>query len=246
VNFLRRIIAIFICFLFLFSLAACTNRNEAAEPSDKIEERYIPVNENISSGVNDELLLLIPDGWRILERIEGKPDIAEGDLNKDGIDDAAVVIEEISASEGEAPARMLLIAFGDKNDTYTLSVKAEKAILRSNEGGVWGDPLEGISIDRGSVLISFYGGSNWRWYSKYRFRFQDNEWYLIGATLGTYFTGNATIDDADEEDYNLLTGDFIIKKRDEAGNIVITKGNRGKRELVKLVDFAANSEEKQF
>lgn len=262
---MKRRIAIIICLLILVLLASCAKNNddnnsaknlktqeksditnEIIEPSGNFEDKDAAINENMSSELKKDLLSLIPDGWRILERVEGKPEKAEGDLNKDGIDDIAVVIEEIRESGDVTPSRMLLIAFGNNDNTYTLSVKAENAILKSDAGGVWGDPLENISIDRGSILINFYGGSNWRWYSSYRFRFQDNDWYLIGATLGTYFTGNATIDEADEEDYNLLTGDFISKKRDESGNVITTKGNRGKRELIKLVDFVADSEKKQF
>ena len=171
---------------------------------------------------------LVPEGWNIVEKVEG-------DLNKDNIDDIAVVIEGTSEAEDEASNRELLIAFGNKDGTYTLSTKAEKAILRADEGGVWGDPFEGISIDNGSLLISFYGGSNWRWYGNYRFRYQDNDWYLIGATIGSFHT--STNEYTQEMDYNLLTGEYIEKKADENGVIKTTKGNRGKRDLLKLKDF---------
>lgn len=185
-----------------------------------------------------DITAIIPKGWRMLEQIKGEPVKAEGDLNKDGIADIATVIEKTkTANDDEAPPRSLLIAFGNKDNTYTLSVIAENVVLKADEGGVWGDPFESLTIDRGSVVVSDYGGSNWRWYNKYRFRYQDNDWYLIGATMGSYFTGNATIDGADEEDYNLLTGDYIIKKTDENGKVKTTTGNRGKKALVKLKDF---------
>lgn len=215
----------------LFLLTACTKVSQGNETIKNSKE-------DISS--------LIPNGWHILERAEGKPEKAESDLNNDGINDIAIVIEETNKSIEAAPKRALMVVFGNKDNTYTLSVIAENAILKADEGGVWGDPLERISIDRGSLMISFYGGSNWRWYSTYRFRFQDNDWYLIGATLGSYFTGTTTEENADEEDYNLLTGDYIKKKADEKGNIQTIEGNRGKKELLKLKDFVANSEELQF
>ncbi|MFD1909263.1 hypothetical protein ACFTAO_05800 [Paenibacillus rhizoplanae] len=53
-------------------------------------------------------------------------------------------------------------------------------------------------------MVSDYGGSNWRWYNKYRFRYQDKDWFLIGATSGSYFTGAATMDQADEDDINFF------------------------------------------
>ncbi len=37
------------------------------------------------------------------------------------------------------------------------------------------------------------------------------------------------MDNADEEDYNYLTGDYIIKKSDEKGNLITSKGNIGKK-----------------
>lgn len=191
---------------------------------------------------------LIPKGWGIAEKSDGTPIQAIGDLNKDEIDDIAVIIEEERGTEEQAPQRAILIAFGNGDHEYSLSIKTEKAILKADAGGVWGDPLEGISIDRGSVLISFYGGSNSRWYAKYRFRFQDQDWYLIGATLGSYHTGTTTIENADEEDYNLLTGDFTLRKADEqdSSQIITTKGNRGKAKLLKLIDFDAEGGRDQF
>lgn len=35
--------------------------------------------------------------------------------------------------------------------------------------------------------------------------------------MGEYFSGNASQEEANEQDYNLLTGDYIIKKTNEGG-----------------------------
>ncbi|WP_405108017.1 hypothetical protein MHH28_28395 [Paenibacillus sp. FSL K6-1217] len=183
---------------------------------------------------------LIPAGWHILEPYLGEKALAKGDLNKDGISDLAMVIEKNSV-KGEASPRSLLIAFGGKNNTYTLSIIADHVILQADEGGIWGDPFESITIDRGSVLVSDYGGSNWRWYNKYRFRYQDQDWFLIGSTSGTYFTGAVTMEQADENDINYLTGQFVKRRTDEQGQTTTTKGNQGKKKLVRLKDF--NSED---
>ncbi|WP_341282648.1 hypothetical protein [Paenibacillus sp. FSL H8-0537] len=91
-----------------------------------------------------------------------------------------------------------------------------------------------------------FGGSNWRWYNTYRFRYQDADWFLIGATTGSYFTGNELMENADEDDYNLLTGDFVKKTWDEeAGKQVIESGNRGEQELVKIQNFDVRATELQ-
>jgi hypothetical protein len=246
VNYLKRSFIYIIVLSLLFTLTSCRENAKDTEPVSNSKQIEATSKESVSFRSAEDIYSLIPKGWQLLERVEGEPVRAEGDLNNDGINDIAIVVEEINKSLDEAAKRALIIAFGDGDNTYGFSVMAENAMLKVDEGGVWGDPIEGISVDRGSLLIDFYGGSNWRWYSTYRFRYQDNDWYLIGATLGSYFTGNTTMDNADEEDYNLLTGDFITKKADEKGNIITTKGNRGKRELIKLTDFNASSGKLQF
>lgn len=181
---------------------------------------------------------VIPEDWTELRGYDGEPVRVAGDLNKDGVKDAATVIEKAAPGGEEAPKRALLIAFGKPDGSYKLSVIADRVLLRADEGGVWGDPFDGLEINRGSLVVSEYGGSNWRWYNRYRFRYQDGDWFLIGMTSGTYFNGGEEPEEqATEEDYNLLTGDYIIKGHDENGKEHVEKGNRGKKPLVKLRDF---------
>lgn len=226
---MRKFGYILVSCLILLSLTACNHSS--------VDDSSVASTVNTSKPNNFESL--IPSGWGVLHKEE--PIIAKGDLNKDGIPDVAAVIEQVKSETDKAPQRALLIAFGTKDHSYTLSIISDKVILKADEGGIWGDPFESLSIDRGSVVISDYGGSNWRWYHKYRFRFQENDWYLIGATKGEYFTGSATEEQVSEQDYNLLTGDYIIKKTNEKGKIITTRGNKGKVELIKLRDFNMES-----
>lgn len=186
----------------------------------------------------------IPNGFQVLEKVKGTPEVAIGDLNNDGINDVAAVLEV--KSNPKSGSRGLLIAFGNKNKSYDLKIIAKNAVLNADEGGVWGDPFESISVNRGSVLLNFYAGSNDRWYSSYRFRYQNNGFYLIGATTGSYYNPTTKRENADQEDYNLLTGDYEIRKADQNGKLVTTKGNRGKKALVNIMNFVANSENKQY
>ena len=182
---------------------------------------------------------LIPEGWQLIAK-------AEGDLNQDNLVDAAMVIEQEveNLPLDEAAPRSLLIALQNDKGTYELSIQSDKAILKANEGGVWGDPFyEGLSVDRGSLLINFYGGSNWRWANTYRFRYQDDGWYLIGATLSNYWTVNG---EGTTEDYNLLTGESKIKRTDENGEETEELINRGRKDLLSLEEFDARSPEKNF
>lgn len=252
-------IYVVILFLVLLSvLSACNDSDSKQAISSKTkidseQNKQVTTSKTNSENTTQEAMIesprssnelndfhsLIPSGWKMFEKDQGEPIRAEGDLNNDGVVDIAAIIEQdkdMNESEGAQP-RALIIAFGTAFNSYSLSIIADKVILKADEGGVWGDPFDSLSIDKGSVIVSEYGGSNWRWYNKYKFRFQDHEWYLIGATKGNYFTGNVTKEKAEEKDYNFLTGDYIFKTTDENGKAQLEKGNRGQKELVKLKDF---------
>ncbi|MBU7318996.1 TolB family protein [Paenibacillus oleatilyticus] len=129
--------------------------------------------------------------------------------------------------------------FGNAAGAYEQSIYAKEAILCKDCGGVYGEPLDDLSVNNNTVLVSFHGGSSERWYSKYRFQYRDRDWVLIGYTGGSYHTMD--VYQGEEEDINLLTGDFILKKSDKndpAGKLIQTeKGKRPKRKLVKLSEF---------
>jgi hypothetical protein len=263
---MKRILISAVVFLFLLGTVGCTSKTDTLEsenttspttlaeniPKENIDDNNKDLSQSESSQENsndfEDILPFIPDGWHILEKNDGNLAIAEGDLNQDGLMDKAFVIEgEDKQTEEEyyVPPRSLLIALRNSDNSYSLSIKADNAIMLRNQGGVFGDPFQDIKIESGSLLLEFYGGSNYRWYMYYRFRYQDDGWYLIGVTKGSYFTGTATMDEADEEDYNLLTGDYTIKKFEDS-EIKTTKGNRGKRPLVNLKDFVPGDEGSQF
>lgn len=188
----------------------------------------------------------IPKGWHLLvKNNEQEPIIAEGDLNKDGLTDKAFAIEEDSNngdSESLLAKRQLVLITGKNDGTYNLELISKNAFLSEIDGGPFGDPVDRIEISRGSLFLRFMGGSNLRWYSSYQFRYQDNDWFLIGATEGAFIEIDGKMDNI-EEDYNLITGDYIFKKLVN-GKIITTKGNREIRDLVKLVDFSIQYETK--
>lgn len=232
---MRKLAYILSATCLLLSISACqtvSNSNPTPNPNS---DSVVTDTEGIPEEKND-IYSLIPSGWEVLKK-EEKPALVEGDLNKDGYNDIGVVIEEVKPEADEAPQRALLIAFGNEDNNYSLSIIADHVILKADEGGVWGDPFDSISIDRGSIVVRHYGGSNWRWFNTYRFRYQDNDWFLIGATKGEYFTGTSTEEEADVQDYNLLTGEYMIKETDESGKQKTTHGNTGKKGLIKLKDF---------
>lgn len=254
---MKRILLLLIALFSVFSAVGCISKNEIHIPqvektisntdkaltkekqknevsNDNNVEPEIDIKNKVNKDVGD-IAEFIPKGWDVLKKYDELA-IVEGDLNKDGIMDKAFVIEQSNSSEN-APSRNLLIVFGNKDNTYTQSIKAEKAILLANEGGPFGDPFQDIIIDRGSVLLKFFGGSS-RWHRYFRFRYQDNGWYLIGFTEGSYESIGDSMDCL-EDDYNLITGDYIGEKLVD-GKIKTIKKNIGKKQLLNLTNFVAN------
>ncbi len=154
-----------------------------------------------------------PSGWTVIFT-------ARGDLDKDGRTDLALIIEskekmpEDRSWPGtdwstEDEARTLVILFARKEGGYRLAVQDHRVILRAGEGGIMGDPLEGLLIRNGVVVLQYYGGSAWRWSIIAGFRYQGGAFHLIGYTRESF---NIHTGEHEETDYNLSTGKARFSK----------------------------------
>lgn len=147
----------------------------------------------------------IPKGWMLLDSVQG-------DLNKDSYKDLVLVIQHIDSVMLDeyadlAQPRMLLILFYDnESNLYNLAEKSESFILPHDNPNMT-DPYVGMSISNKGVLkIEFeffatmgsYGSST----SSYKFRYQNNEFALIGAD--DYYLHRAT-GEFGERSFNFLT-----------------------------------------
>ncbi|MFV0606574.1 MAG: hypothetical protein ACK5NK_12105 [Niabella sp.] len=185
----------------------------------------------------------IPKGYDTLE-------VALGDLNKDEKPDAVLALRhqsELNDSIDVMPHRVLLILFKE-NDGYRLAGKSEKVLLGKDEGGVYGDPYNGIIIKNNVLDVSHYGGSSWRWYLSRKFRYQNGGFYLIGSTNDSYHISSDCGDDDDVtdgnrnyKDINYVTGEQeIIENDNHCKTIKHTKNKIRKKPLVKLEAFKYN------
>lgn len=189
--------------------------------------------------VPDDILEWTLAGWHIIS-------IDKGDLNRDGVDDYAVVSEQDIETnniykrfpfpdkppyilydqryqgESNAALRDLVVYIAQPDGRLLPQLGHSNWIDRADMGGVFGDPFEGISINRGSIIISSYGGAAKRWATKLRLRFDPKkldtddslDWQIIGYTTTTI---DAISDEVIEIDRNLLN--FKVK---------ITKSKHGK------------------
>ncbi len=161
---------------------------------------------------------LVPEGWEII-------DVQVGDLNKDQVDDVAMIVRFMG--DVASPPRSLIVAFKTTGG-YAEPYRADDVILGEHEGGTMGDPLQPMEIRRGTIVLSFSGGSRERWGYTYIFRYQKGDFRLIGATSSG---GDPIEENYYTYDYNLSTGKIVISR---------TYGKEPERnesrELVKFLD----------
>ena len=185
----------------------------------------------------DSAAAFVPKHWHVLEKIQ------YGDLNKDQLDDAAFVIESDDTlteylydaetgkydNEAHTNSRILIVLFKKTNGKCQLALQNNDFILRQVEGGICCDPYTGMSIKNGTLIIPYSGGlSRNKWENTYIFRYQDNDWFLIGASAASIYIDYGDPDDAAEShsvrvsqsvnSYNFMTGKEETRESDDVDN----------------------------
>lgn len=107
-----------------------------------------------------------------------------GDLNGDGREDAILVLEALKPRDVDGMAqraRPLLILARDARGTLQLRKRSDHVVLCPECGGIMGDPLQDVTVERRAFSVSHYGGSGWRWSNLYRFAYsrRDDTWQLV-------------------------------------------------------------------
>jgi hypothetical protein len=205
------------------------------------------------SQAQNKVLLQVPvSGKTITDFIPAEYDTlvtASGDLNKDKSSDYAIVLKskkeetfDPSINDSDSlPSRLLIILFkSDKG--YRLAGKTDKLIMCSQCGGIFGDPFEGIEIVNGILTVNHYGGSAWRWSYTHKFRYQQNDFYLIGQTNHSYWNVKncdklGDFAGTEYKDVNFVTGGYEEKKISEDCKLV--KNKKGKQKIQPLIKLSA-------
>lgn len=141
------------------------------------------------SKIPDEVKSFIEQGTILIS-------INSADLNGDGLSDYILVIEKQKKHDDdpdiEEGQRPLLIIIREANGTLKLRNRNDKVIYCESCGGRLGDPFESIEAGPETFTINHYGGSAWRWASKYKFNYsrRDNTWQLVRVEDITFHTSN--------------------------------------------------------
>lgn len=154
-----------------------------------------------------------------------------GDLNNDGIDDL-VTVKQDTVNE-ERPYR-LQIYLSQTDQELKLVLSSDSAIVAMKSEGNIGFAVTlftGVEIKKGTLIINH---ELTRGSFSHQFRFQNNNFELIG-----FRSGGVSGRDVEEIDYNLSTGDKIIKRTPIGGDKVksIEKSEEFIRPLPNLNSF---------
>ena len=134
---------------------------------------------------------------------------AQGDLNQDGLNEQVFVVEPQTMDQetDAAPPRRVLVYHQVAEDAWLLWQDIPGGVLSSDAGGMLGDPFQEVKVERGALVIDHFGGSRIRWHYTHRFRWQNEQWQLIGATI----VYGAPCDYWHSCDYNLPTDKVVAK-----------------------------------
>lgn len=158
----------------------------------------------VLSGMNATAQTLkIPPGFSVRDSVRG-------DLNKDGTKELAVVYNTNRRDENEGVNRELVIYKLGRGE-WVKWKKSGNAILGSMQGGMAGDPLDKILIDRNLLVVTQNGGGSWKWQYTDTYRYQNGKLYLIGYQN---ISGKAC-EYWQSVDFNLMTGKIVLKKEFE-------------------------------
>lgn len=154
--------------------------------------------------VADTALQLVPSGWRAETGT-----VFETDLNADGRNDAVMVVSHGSfdatgVGETTIVKHVLVLALRGDDGKLHRSMVNDDAVLDADEGGVFGDPFESLTVERGQIVLMHYGGSRDRWGYTHRYKYLNGHWMLIGLDFGN--TDSLDLEHYDNHDIDLITG----------------------------------------
>ena len=211
------------------------------ETYSQIDNFKFPQIELIGKSFQD----FVPTNWKIKDSISG-------DFNKDTLQDIILIVEsnktivtnknECFSTEPFYP-KMIIICFRKKDGTFYLSRTANKLFGKCNWGIQGEDPYEKTLKRRNTFGVKFLTGGTTRNYLTYYFRFQDNDWYLIGSESYQYWANHTEEKKSFyNESINLIKGLRETFNEDKKGNRTDYKIVKfSKKPLLKLVEFDENS-----
>jgi hypothetical protein len=153
---------------------------------------------------------------------------ARGDLNDDGLEDWAGVIERKKSDDSSTS--QLYVLLRRREGGYHVAEKSKEDV-NAGTGCCW---VESLEIKRSSVYIqNNVKTGNTMEAVTHQFKLHKGEWRLIGLKI---YSTDLISDATTETDINLRTG-AVIEKRQKGESKPITKSRRQKISIYLLKDF---------
>ncbi len=137
----------------------------------------------------------VPEGLTPLDSIRG-------DLDKDGQPELVVAYETAPPDSVAVGAGRKLCVYQLHDQQWQVWQESDQALMGSRDGGMMGDPYEGIEIKANTLRVTQSGGSSWKWNETDIYRWDGTALRLIGHTS---YVGRPC-DYFSTFDYNLSTG----------------------------------------
>ncbi len=157
----------------LATVSCAASDPQASSPSP------MAATQGAASSDTAELLQFTPDPSRI--RMERR-----GDLDGDGDEDVLLVLAPRPGADTRFDSRTLLVLVRGADGKLAKAVDNPEAIPCERCGGMMGDPLQDISIDKSGFTLRLEGGSRELWSQTFRFDYsrKDAMWMLVSIKQG--------------------------------------------------------------
>lgn len=154
----------------------------------------------------------VAEGWELMDSVEL-------DFNEDGIIDY-VGVQEVPLDtnkdgwQNDLSLRVLFAIASDGEGQYRLDFQDANLIRARTEGGMMGDPYDGIEGEGTSFTTHAWGGSSDTWTESYTYTYRDGTWYLTASE--DCYGYNSNVDDYRRDDWD--SGIHIRKTRGRTAN----------------------------
>lgn len=141
--------------------------------------------------IPEELKPFVQKGYTVL-------DFAKEDMNDDKLPDYILILkmeaeDTLTLNNPDTEmARPLLVIIRQPGGILKQQVSNNELILCKQCGGVMGDPYVGLTVNPGEFMVSFYGGSSWRWTGDFTFRYDKSKknWFLQSHVSSDFQSGD--------------------------------------------------------
>jgi hypothetical protein len=135
---------------------------------------------------------------------------ATGDLDKDGIPERVEIVNGRFRKDTGAIREIRI--FKKSNNGWSLWHKSIGAVLSEGESRPGEDPFTGLRIERGCIVLEHGFDAHGGPYT-HRYRYQHDDWYLIGVTNTYAMPCNERLgyDQSEKYDFNVPTKSLYVE-----------------------------------